>query len=233
MKIMEIQDQLRAVMPSWKTQADIYKEEVKKYVTSESVILDIGCGHSTFMGDVYSVAKMTIGQDPDQKALEENTIVKRKILGYLDSLSQLEDNSIDIITSSWVLEHLPDPDKLFRQIRRLLKPNGVFISLTPNKYSLITTISRSIPNQYHARLVKSMWGRAEEDTYPTFYKINTKVALKKYTLRHNLKIKKIKYLKDPTYYINSKGIIKLVNTAHHYLIPQKFAEGMLITIVKR
>jgi len=37
-----------------------------------------------------------------------------------------------------------------------------------------TLVAYIIPNKYHARIVKKVEGRGEEDTFPTAYKTNTK-----------------------------------------------------------
>ena len=43
-----------------------------------------------------------------------------------------EDETFDIIFSKSVIEHLQNPDFLFDEAYRLLKPNGVFICMTPS-----------------------------------------------------------------------------------------------------
>ena len=47
-------------------------------------------------------------------------------------LSDFEDNSFDLIFSSNLLEHLPNPDKCIKECKRLIKPNGFIIHTVPN-----------------------------------------------------------------------------------------------------
>jgi len=48
-----------------------------------------------------------------------------------DSLEH-EDNSIDFITMNAVIEHIENPDHIFKEIMRVLKSNGLVFIRTPN-----------------------------------------------------------------------------------------------------
>ena len=97
--------------------------------SSKGRILDIGAG----VGDFLQVAKndgwQTIGIEPSDKA---KTIAKSKGVFFVEDLSQLENNSFDIITMWHVLEHVPDLENQIKELKRLLKPNGTVIIAVPN-----------------------------------------------------------------------------------------------------
>ena len=46
-----------------------------------------------------------------------------------------QENSIDKIFSLGVVEHLQDPEVAVKELARCLKPNGVLVLMTPNKFS--------------------------------------------------------------------------------------------------
>lgn len=48
-----------------------------------------------------------------------------------DSLDQ-KDNSIDFVTMNAVIEHINNPDSIFKEIKRVLKDNGLVFVRTPN-----------------------------------------------------------------------------------------------------
>lgn len=50
------------------------------------------------------------------------------------------DDSFDIIFSSNVLEHIPDPDKLDQELKRILHPNGTAIHIVPTSTWRLWTI---------------------------------------------------------------------------------------------
>jgi len=55
----------------------------------------------------------------------------------------------------------------------LLNRGGVFMFKTPNKYHYMPTIARITPHRFH-QFVNRIRGRAEADTFPTRYRVNTK-----------------------------------------------------------
>jgi SAM-dependent methyltransferase len=64
-----------------------------------------------------------------------------------------EDGSYDFIFASHVLEHIPDDNKALRQIRRVLKPNG--IAILPVPVVCDNTIEYSEPNPHEAYHVRA------------------------------------------------------------------------------
>jgi 2-polyprenyl-3-methyl-5-hydroxy-6-metoxy-1,4-benzoquinol methylase len=71
-----------------------------------------------------------------------------------------------------VLEHLYEPEEVFREVARVLKPGGVFLFKTPNKWHYMPTIAQLTPHGFH-RAVNRWRGRAEIDIFPTRYRANT------------------------------------------------------------
>src|SRR4029079_13822018 len=86
------------------------------------------------------------------------------------------DGTFDLVFSIYVLEHIPDPRAFAGEMRRLLRPGGIFMALTQNLYHYVSMISALTPEGFH-KWVNLKRGRAEEDTFPTFYRLNTRSAL--------------------------------------------------------
>lgn len=97
--------------------------------------LDAGCGTGLFSkvacdrgADVYSM-------DLGENLLNE---VKKKCNSNRVVGSILEipfpDNTFDIVMSSEVIEHVPDPKKAIAELYRVLKPGGIMVLTTPNKF---------------------------------------------------------------------------------------------------
>lgn len=99
--------------------------------------LDIGCG----VGVLTTMVKGTYpncevwGTDISDKAMHENTLENPQIKylhQYVGNQDNLPDNYFDVVFSGEVLEHLDDPNDLFKDAKRVVKQGGKFIVTTPN-----------------------------------------------------------------------------------------------------
>ena len=165
-------DKYRRLKPQWKVSADIYRDIIDRYADNGMYILDVGCGHSEDLEPVYAKTNYTYGIDPDRRSIEKNRIIKNKFIASANELP-FEDNFFDLVVSSWVLEHLENPKKVFDEIYRVLKPGGKVIFLTPNTWSYNVWLIRMIPNRLHGIFTRKLYNRHEVETYPVFYRINS------------------------------------------------------------
>ncbi len=114
----------------------------------------------------------------------------------------VEDASVDLIISRSVFEHLVDPQSVYREMHRVLKPGGKLIFLTANIWDYGTAIARIVPNRFHARIVSKVEGRAEEDTFPTAYKTNSRSAVNRLAHGAGFRVHGFDYLNQyPNYFM--------------------------------
>jgi SAM-dependent methyltransferase len=95
-------------------------------------LLDVGCGSGESLRRITSMGWEAEGVDVDPLAVE-NARAKgvRVRLGDLAS-QQYPDDYFDAVYMSHVIEHVHDPAGLLRECRRVLKPGGRLVALTPN-----------------------------------------------------------------------------------------------------
>ncbi|HSL89272.1 MAG TPA: class I SAM-dependent methyltransferase [Ignavibacteriaceae bacterium] len=134
---------------------------IRKYAEPESLILDwgAGSGHFSFflLNQGHKVDAFTIENECKlSDHLKKTYPDKYRILLHQDPLAALpfDDQSFDIVVSIGVLEHVSDTNhdeiQSLKQIRRVLKPNGVFICYHfPNKYSWIEAITKYLNSKYN------------------------------------------------------------------------------------
>ena len=97
-------------------------------------LLDVGCGTGEFLMAAKQAGHRVVGLDLSEEVI---TYVKRRHPGLdvrcatLDS-SDLHPESIDIVSAFHVVEHVPDPVDLLRQMTRLLRPGGLVYVRVPN-----------------------------------------------------------------------------------------------------
>lgn len=197
----------RELNPLWTDSLTIYQENINQNINQNTKILDVGCGHSNFMEQVFNKTKHTYGIDSDKKAIEKNTIIKNKIIGSANNIP-LANNFFDLITLAWTLEHLDNPQKTFQEIYRVLKPKGKVIFLTPNTWNYNVWIIRAIPNVFHKPLVRYFYNRQNGDTYLKKYKINSIKKINQILSSVGFKKSQIILNGDPSYISFNKPLFR-------------------------
>ncbi|MXO07466.1 bifunctional 2-polyprenyl-6-hydroxyphenol methylase/3-demethylubiquinol 3-O-methyltransferase UbiG [Flavobacterium sp. HBTb2-11-1] len=92
-------------------------------------LLDIGAGTGDFLLTAKNDGWETIGVEPSDRA---KNIAKEKGISFVEEISVLESNSLDVITMWHVLEHVPNLEHQIEELKRLLKPTGTLIVAVPN-----------------------------------------------------------------------------------------------------
>jgi SAM-dependent methyltransferase len=170
-----------------------------------SVVLDAGCGRSApTLAKFVGRAKRLIGMD-----LVEFRDVPEGIETFEGNLSSipLPSESVDLIISQSVFEHLVDPRAVYLELARVMRPGAAVVFLTANMWDYGTMVARLVPNRFHARIVAKVEGRAEEDTFPTAYRTNTRGAIQGFAGDANLKVESLRYLNQYPNYFMFNGVL--------------------------
>jgi SAM-dependent methyltransferase len=95
-------------------------------------LLDVGCGDGRQLALMRDLGWTAEGVDFDAKAVAAARA--RGLHVRVGSLADqhFPDGSFDAVTLSHVIEHVHEPLRLLQEIRRVLKPEGHLVVLTPN-----------------------------------------------------------------------------------------------------
>lgn len=199
------------------------------------VLLDAGCGRTVpvlrkYLGRVDRLIGVELVDFTDVPPGIETYNVN---LGTLP----LADASVDLIMSRSVFEHLTDPDAVYREFSRVLRPGGRVVFLTANMWDYGTLVARMVPNRLHGRIVKIVEGSEEEDTFPTAYKTNTRADVNRLAAAAGLQVEGFEYLSQYPNYLMFNGLLFLLGTAFEKLISRfealRFLRGwILVTLLK-
>jgi SAM-dependent methyltransferase len=148
------------------------EEALAPHVRDDSRVLDAGCSRGD--PDIPSLqrAQQAVGIDVDLAGLRGNALLRDRVQGVLEVLP-FEDDTFDAVVCKFVVEHLPEPPAAFNEFRRVLRPGGVLVVLTPNRWSIFVLVSGLIPYRIKRLLKASLFGGYEEDSFPTQYRANT------------------------------------------------------------
>ena len=97
-------------------------------------VLEIGCGGAQCGIAMAKQGAKVIGIDISKEQLKfaENLAKKNKVKikfyqGDIESLKQIKSNSQDIVFSAWALLYVNDLLKCFKEVKRVLRKNGLFV----------------------------------------------------------------------------------------------------------
>jgi SAM-dependent methyltransferase len=99
-------------------------------------VLDLGCRYGA-LTRAYLAGNEVVGVDVDRTALAEAAKLGiETVWADADEPLPFEDGSFDAVVAGELLEHVRFPDRLVAEVRRLLRPRGVFAGSVPNVFRL-------------------------------------------------------------------------------------------------
>jgi ubiquinone/menaquinone biosynthesis C-methylase UbiE len=168
-----------AIAPGLEDSQYTYECMLARTVAGTSRWLDLGCGHHLLPPwrteqeiRLICGANLVVGIDYDHLSLTKHQTIGNLVRGNISRLP-FADGTFDLVTSNMVFEHLEHPEQQLREIWRVLAPGGQLIFHTPNKFGYATWMARMVPEAVKDKFVLFFQGRAEEDVFPAFYRINT------------------------------------------------------------
>jgi SAM-dependent methyltransferase len=194
----------------------LFRQEILSHITTESVLLDLGAGagiveQMNFRGAVAKVC----GIDLDSRVLDNPFLDIAKVTDGNDV--PFPDESFDIVISDNVLEHLENPESVFREVERVLRPNGVFLFKTPNRSHYMPLIARVTPHGFH-RFVNRLRGRNIVDTFPTLYRANSRREVSLLAATCGLKIEKIDLIEGRPEYTRMFCLLYVLGIAYERVV---------------
>lgn len=213
-----------------------FYSRVNALLQPSSVVLDIGCGRGEYGDDpvlfrrklriLKGKCKKVIGVDVDEIG-EKNPFIDE--FRRIESRQwPVEDQSVDLCLVDHVVEHIENPNEFFFECARVIKSGGYICIRTPNAHNYIATISRLIPNRFHARVLgKTQERRLEKDVFPVLYRCNTKRRLKNELIKCGFESCVLGYEAEPQYLQFSRAAYFL-GVLHQRYAPSMFRAALFV-----
>lgn len=141
-------------------------------------VLEIGAGAGK--RNIHSLrgrCSEIVGVDVDPR-VTGNPLLDRGLVADAEELP-FADGSFDVAFAIYVLEHIENPRAFVAETKRVLRPGGHFLTLVPNQLHYVPILSKIAPTWFH-RWCNRKRGRRKSDTFPTFYRLNSRTALLRY-----------------------------------------------------
>jgi ubiquinone/menaquinone biosynthesis C-methylase UbiE len=205
---------IRRYLPDYRSPKVQYQAVLDELVDAETEWLDIGCGKRVCVDDALNQglprrARRVVGVDLDPALAQHSSI--RNVLRCDASALPFRDGAFNLVTSSFVLEHLERPAEVFREIARVCRPGGRFVMVTPNIFNYGMIVAALTPYRFHLWFKKISyyfargdWTEHEEDMFPTFYRANSMGKLRQLAAQADFRMDRL----EPVALAHSFGFIK-------------------------
>lgn len=140
-KDQSIADTGERMIPAYHKSNMVYGEHIVRYQAAADLVkgktvLDIASGSGYGSALLAATASRVYGVDVDQDAIDyANKNYKSDQVEFLKGDGRkipLEDGSVDVVVSFETIEHIEDYNGFMREVKRVLKTDGLFILSTPN-----------------------------------------------------------------------------------------------------
>lgn len=230
-KLVEWIDQ--KLYPQYQSNWDdaLFRERILQHLQQSSLeVLDLGAGAGIVSQmNFHGIAARISGIDPDERVVDNPYLDEGKVAFGEDV--PYPNESFDLIFADNVLEHLPDPEKVFSEINRLLRPGGFFLAKTPNKNHYMPLIARLTPHWFH-QWVNEWRGRESVDVFPTRYQANTKRVIQRLAQDSGLNVINVELIEGRPEYLRMTAPSYIVGWLYERLVNSlSFFSGFRILLV--
>jgi 2-polyprenyl-3-methyl-5-hydroxy-6-metoxy-1,4-benzoquinol methylase len=160
-------------------------ELIKKYIQQDSTLLDYGCGTGEFLQFIKGKNLNGVGVEPSKIARDK---ANQKLEGKVqESLQDIKENSVKIITLWHVLEHVHNLNETINHLKSLLTEDGYILIAVPN------------PNSHDSKKYKNKWAGYDVPRHLWHF---TKESMSLLLKRNGLKIVSIEPMKLDSFYVS-------------------------------
>jgi SAM-dependent methyltransferase len=178
-----------------------WRAELRLVLPSVGRVLDLGCGAFDDLDAFRSATVEVWGSDfaPHSRLAHPQWFRPLSAQGHIP----FADSFFDVVFANMVAEHVERPEEFLSEIQRVLRPGGTLLLHTLSADHYVTYLRRLIsllPDRLIEQLVWRLYGRRPEDTFRTYYRLNTFSALARLSRRTGLPLQRIRRYADPGYF---------------------------------
>ncbi len=107
---------------------------IRRFINDTTIFLELGPGDCSFASKISGIVKKVYAIDVSEIITNSSSIPKYEIIISDGSSIPLPDDSIDVVYSNQLMEHIHPDDAIaqLHEIYRVLKSSGHYVCVTPN-----------------------------------------------------------------------------------------------------
>lgn len=208
----------------------LLRDKILQHLSKDIKVLDLGAGAGISKEmNFRNLAASVSGVDLDKRVLDNPYLDEAKVSSV--EVLPYSNASFDLVICNNVLEHLTCPLLVFKEVRRILKPGGVFVIKTPNKFHYVTILARFTPHWFH-KFYNRIRGIHEVDIFPVFYRINSYNNLSCYAKKVGFKIESLELIEGRPEYLRINCFLYLCGILYEKIVNScKFFRHFRVLII--
>jgi SAM-dependent methyltransferase len=217
------------VGPNWDD--SLFRTRIVEHLRSCSLdVLDLGAGAGIVpQMNFRGLARRVCGVDPDPRVITNPHLDEGRI-GVGERIPY-PNGSFDLIFADNVLEHLAEPQLVFCEVQRLLRPGGIFLVKTPNRWHYVPLAASLTPHGVHQWFNK-LRGRMPADTFPTRYKANSVLDIRRLAGQTGLEVDYIQLIEGRPEYLRISAVTYVAGWLYERLVNSfSIFEGFRVVLI--
>ncbi|MEO2092524.1 MAG: class I SAM-dependent methyltransferase [bacterium] len=216
----------------------LLERAIEEKLRPDDLLLEVGCGRTApVLSKFRGRTRRLVGVDPVTFELAPELQGEIELVSGDMAHTTLESASVDLAISRALMEHVRDPGRALEEMQRVLKAGGHYIFLAPNLGDYGSILAWLTPNRFHADIVKRVEGRELEDTFPAFFRCNTRGTIERLCESSGLVLESCEYLGQYPAYLQFNAALFLLGTGYEKLISRfhalRFLRGWLLVVLRK
>ena len=133
-------------------------------------VADVGGGKSLRYAEYVATDEAhVVAVDISRDELHGNASVAETRVADIQRRLPFADGEVDLLTSSSVLEHLPNVERFLDEAARVLKVDGMMVHIFPCRYATFALLNRALPHRFKLWVLGRIYPHREGKVFPVYY----------------------------------------------------------------
>ena len=147
---------------------ELYALRLRECINPGRPWCDLGCGSTDFVEEFAAACTLALGLDETPPESQPRPFVRAKI-----ERLPFREGAFGTLSLRFVVEHLPEPEKVWAECARVLAGGGRLVLITTNRRAPLVRLAALLPQGLKRRIVSALYGVRPEAVLPVFHRWNT------------------------------------------------------------